>query len=130
MEKHCIFQSEILCNNCGECDKCDLDSNKLCNNCGKCLQLDDYDSRAIGIDDLMEDTLDVEEDKYNFNEKRENEIDIESLSLLNKDLEDSDIIIEYIDDVDGLSELIEDIDKEKKGLVREVFPGLMIVNKK
>ncbi len=26
------------CNNCGECEICDLDVNKKCDNCGKCIQ--------------------------------------------------------------------------------------------
>lgn len=30
------------CENCGECEFCDLDPTKLCDNCGKCLNMDDF----------------------------------------------------------------------------------------
>ena len=28
-----------LCDNCGECDRCDLDSSKICDNCGRCIEV-------------------------------------------------------------------------------------------
>lgn len=30
------------CDNCMECEICDLDPNKICDNCGKCLNIQDY----------------------------------------------------------------------------------------
>ena len=43
MNKKCILIEEKICDNCGECDICDLDHDKLCDNCGKCI---DYNSEC------------------------------------------------------------------------------------
>ncbi len=40
MDKYCVLYEGELCDNCGECDICDLDRSKKCDNCGKCI---DYD---------------------------------------------------------------------------------------
>ncbi len=47
----CVLNPTKLCDNCGECDRCDYDKNKICDNCGKCLGLD-AESRAILITDV------------------------------------------------------------------------------
>lgn len=39
MAKQCVLYDRI-CNDCGECDRCDLDPNKICDNCGKCIEPD------------------------------------------------------------------------------------------
>ena len=129
MVKTCVFESNKVCNNCGECNICDLDSNKLCNNCGKCLQLEGYDVKAIDIDEIIDDLSEVNE--YDTCEEKIEDIniDIDSLKLLNRDLKDSDISLEYIDDVDGLNDLLDNIDNSDE-VIKEVFPGLLIVNKK
>lgn len=36
--KKCILYDGKVCNDCGECNRCDIDPNKICDNCGKCLQ--------------------------------------------------------------------------------------------
>ena len=36
--KKCVLYDRT-CNNCGECDICDLDPNKKCDNCGKCIEI-------------------------------------------------------------------------------------------
>ena len=46
------FDENKICDDCGECDVCDLDKNKICDNCGKCIGLD-ADSRAIEIEDVI-----------------------------------------------------------------------------
>lgn len=38
MTKECILYEGKYCDNCGECNICDLDPKKLCDNCGKCLE--------------------------------------------------------------------------------------------
>lgn len=38
--KKCVLYEDKICDNCGECDMCDLDPDKVCDNCGKCI---DYD---------------------------------------------------------------------------------------
>ena len=40
------------CDNCGECEMCDLNPEKICDNCGKCIETDgDYGS--LQIDDIL-----------------------------------------------------------------------------
>lgn len=50
--KECIIHQNHLCTNCGECDKCDLDSSKICDNCGKCIDTDD-NYATIKIDEII-----------------------------------------------------------------------------
>lgn len=52
MNKMCVLDGKKLCNDCGECNRCDIDDNKICDNCGKCIGLN-ADSRAIQIDDII-----------------------------------------------------------------------------
>ncbi len=52
MNKMCVLDIEKLCNDCGECNRCDVDKDKICDNCGKCIGLN-ADSRAIQIDDII-----------------------------------------------------------------------------
>lgn len=46
------------CNDCGECDRCDLDPEKTCDNCGKCLDMKDFAS--IQIDGIFQSEEDYE----------------------------------------------------------------------
>lgn len=50
--KHCIIVEENICDNCGFCNLCELDSTKICDNCMKCLGLDDADYTGIIVDDI------------------------------------------------------------------------------
>lgn len=54
MSRQCIIEDR-LCSECGECDICDLDSNKLCDNCCKCIDIDS-DYKTIDIDEIIEDS--------------------------------------------------------------------------
>ncbi len=47
MEKQCVLYDRI-CNNCGECNYCELDKTKICDNCGKCIE-SDSEYKAIKI---------------------------------------------------------------------------------
>lgn len=49
--KTCILYDRI-CNNCGECNICDLDKNKICDNCGKCIE-DDKNYKIIKITKIL-----------------------------------------------------------------------------
>ncbi len=51
MPKQCVLYDRI-CNDCGECDYCDLNPVKLCDNCGKCLDLE-KEYREIKIDGVI-----------------------------------------------------------------------------
>ena len=48
----CLLDETKLCNDCGECDRCDLDPSKICDNCCKCLAIeeDEEDFRTVTID--------------------------------------------------------------------------------
>jgi len=52
--EYCIFKEKKPCDNCGECERCDLNSNKKCSNCGKCLERDGFDMKGIKIDEIIE----------------------------------------------------------------------------
>lgn len=54
IKKMCILYDGRICNNCGECEKCDLDSNKICDNCGKCLDKMQNDSEFRSINVVAE----------------------------------------------------------------------------
>lgn len=50
-ERMCLLDETKLCDDCGECDRCDLDPNKICDNCCKCLALEDESEfRTVTID--------------------------------------------------------------------------------
>ena len=59
MEKMCQLVDGKVCDNCGECQRCDLDPEKICDNCMKCVN-SGVDYAAIEIDDIEdpEDTVD------------------------------------------------------------------------
>lgn len=124
MKKNCIFDNNIFCSNCGECNKCDLDSNKACNNCGKCLLMEGFDARAINIDEIMDDDAAILDESECLEEN--NERDIDFFAELNKDLVEADVKVEYIDDIDGLSEVLEE---DNNNYLKEIFPGVMVINK-
>ncbi|MCY6958233.1 hypothetical protein [Clostridium brassicae] len=124
MLKYCILQLNKPCTNCGDCNKCDLNSSKICNNCGKCLQMEGYDSKAIGIDEIVEENIAVEEN-FSSEEYNNKEELIEKYAKHNSNLKNKDIKIEYIEDIDGLNEVLEENEDEKKSM-KEVFPGLFV----
>ncbi|MBR5713399.1 MAG: hypothetical protein IKX58_01230 [Clostridia bacterium] len=50
-KRMCLLDDNKVCDDCGECDRCDLDPNKLCDNCCKCLALeDDSEFRTVTLD--------------------------------------------------------------------------------
>lgn len=58
MEKKrmCLLDENKVCDDCGECDRCDLDPNKICDNCCKCIAIEDegneFRSRTITRDGM------------------------------------------------------------------------------
>lgn len=54
MEKLCLLNEEKLCDDCGECERCDLDPEKMCDNCMRCVKRSDADYLAIEIDEVYE----------------------------------------------------------------------------
>jgi len=53
-KKKCILYDNKICDDCGECNMCDLDPKKVCDSCGICLDMDD-DYNTLDIDLVMED---------------------------------------------------------------------------
>ena len=51
MDKLCILDETKICDDCGECSRCDLDPEKICDNCMKCIK-SDADYSAIEIDEI------------------------------------------------------------------------------
>ena len=51
MQKMCVLDDKKLCNDCGECDYCDLNPFKICDNCGKCIDTDE-EYKEIKIDKI------------------------------------------------------------------------------
>ena len=51
-ERLCLLDENKICDDCGECDRCDLDPNKICDNCCKCLAIEDAgeEFRTVTID--------------------------------------------------------------------------------
>ena len=58
-KKKCLLYDNKMCDNCGECNMCDLDPKKVCDSCGACLDMDD-DYNTLDIDLVMEETDDPE----------------------------------------------------------------------
>lgn len=48
----CVLDEKKVCDDCGECDYCDLNPFKYCDNCGKCIGLNE-EYRELKIDDMI-----------------------------------------------------------------------------
>lgn len=116
--KNCIFTDNKICDNCGDCDICDLDPSKVCDNCGNCIGGEgDFASKAVAIDEIIEDE-EFEDSELDFENA-----DVESAS----DSDDSskeELEIELIDDIEGLRELLENKTHSEK-YTKEEFPGFI-----
>lgn len=58
--KYCVLVDGKICDDCGECNVCDLDPNKICDNCMACLKTG-ADYNAVEIDEIIEDGISGEE---------------------------------------------------------------------
>ena len=47
-----MLEDDKLCDDCCECNICDLDKKKLCDNCAKCIGAD-ADNSTIKNDDII-----------------------------------------------------------------------------
>lgn len=115
MNKLCIFNKTKNCSNCGECDVCDLNPKKKCNNCGKCLELEGYDIKAVKIEDIFEDSNELND--YEENDKLHNGTN---------NVSEDEVEWDLIDDIKEIKDLIED-DKTLENY--EEFPGLINLSK-
>lgn len=138
MNKKCIFDDNLECNDCGDCEVCELDKNKICDNCGKCLEMEGYDSKSIIIDKVIDDPEEIakiELDKMNFELKEDEDSETQELlddydeDYTRSKADDIPLDIELIDDIDGLAEIIEDEDRRSK-VSEEKFPGFYVIKGK
>lgn len=53
MPKMCVLEDDKICNDCGECEYCDLNPFKKCTNCGRCIEESDKEYRKIKIDKVI-----------------------------------------------------------------------------
>ena len=57
----CVLDDRKDCDDCGECEICDLDPNKICDNCMRCLGTTGADYLAVEIDDIITDEKSADE---------------------------------------------------------------------
>jgi hypothetical protein len=123
----CIFDSNKVCDDCGECDRCDLDSHKTCDNCGKCLNIEKSDMRAVRVDEVVDnidDALDYEDEL----KALDSDLQVGTADADEDDGEEGNEVWEYIDDVEGLNDLLNDKEKFEK-YAEEEYPGLIKLRK-
>ena len=53
----CVLEDDKKCNECGECDRCDLDPSKICDNCGACIS--EYNTNEKGFVEIPIDKIDI-----------------------------------------------------------------------
>lgn len=51
--KTCVLIDGKICDECGNCNRCDLDPAKICDNCMKCVRTD-AEYNAVEIDEIIE----------------------------------------------------------------------------
>ena len=52
-DKICVLDETKICDDCGDCGRCDLDPDKICDNCMKCVKTD-AEYNAVEIDEIIE----------------------------------------------------------------------------
>ena len=70
MVKYCVLNEDKICDECGDCQRCDLDPDKICDNCMKCINSGaDYSAieieavqapKDIDLDDILQDDDDIQ----------------------------------------------------------------------
>ena len=59
-ERMCVLVDNKICDDCGQCNLCDLDPTKICDNCMKCIHTGAA-YNAIEIDEIIDDGTGLEE---------------------------------------------------------------------
>ncbi|AGA69298.1 hypothetical protein Desdi_1849 [Desulfitobacterium dichloroeliminans LMG P-21439] len=54
----CVIEDR-LCTECGECDCCELDSNKICDNCCQCIE-STADYVGVEIEEILVNTEEID----------------------------------------------------------------------
>lgn len=134
MNKKCVFDENLDCTDCGDCEVCDLDKNKICDNCGKCLGIDGLESKSVMIDKVIDNPEEAAkfeaEGDYETNDEDASEddtlLDDYNDDYVRKEDDDIPLDIELIDDIDGLGEILDDEERRSK-ITDEKFPGFFVV---
>lgn len=50
--KFCMLEDQKVCDNCLECNVCDINPKKICDNCAKCID-SEVDYKIIEIDEIL-----------------------------------------------------------------------------
>lgn len=99
-KKQCILYDGKTCDDCGECNMCDLDPKKVCDSCGKCIDSgDDYnifdvdliredDSEPLNYHDEFDESFEIDEEFDDF-DFRENDFD-DGIDVEDDDLYEED----------------------------------------
>lgn len=122
MSKYCIFNNSKLCDNCNECNICELDRKKICDNCGKCLEIEGIDIRSIKVEEVA--TNNDESEIYEGDLEAEFDQSVVGENDIYQDELDQDNVWEYIDDIRDIKDIIED-EERFKDVAFEEFPGLI-----
>ncbi len=113
----CILYDNKTCDNCSECNMCDLDPKKVCDSCGACLDMDGEYS-TVDVDLTMEDSNEPE--MLSFEELFPDEAFGGDRNWEDDDEEDYDDFDDDFDNADGFYEEEEfDYDGEDDGLGRD-----------
>ena len=75
--KYCLLDEAKICDDCGECDRCDLDPNKLCDNCCKCLDVEEEYAEIAVRDVVLDNTEDYLSELYRDEDEEEAEVPFE-----------------------------------------------------
>lgn len=55
--RQCILDTEKICNDCMECDRCDKNPDKICDNCCECIR-EDAEYTGIEVVDVVTEKTD------------------------------------------------------------------------
>lgn len=150
--KYCLIFSKgdkhmrdfIINNNSFDCDNCTIctcENGKICDNCSKCLGIDGYESRAIKIDEVVENAEEasLKFDLGDFSDFDMEDTDLEGnmSSLDTNDAEADELPYidaldegnwEYLEDIEGMEEILHE--NNSSNILVEQFPGLYVINTK
>lgn len=79
--KYCVLEDEKLCNECGECNRCDLNPDKICDNCCQCIDSDTTDKEytKIPVADIVLNDEDTYLKTYYGDEEEEGPMESETI---------------------------------------------------
>ncbi len=89
---NCVLHDK-LCDDCGNCDLCDLNSSKVCDSCCECIDDKNVDYRGVEIDEVLTDENSLIVDELDFKDLKketDNPMDYSTDDGLTLDIESYD----------------------------------------